>query len=404
MAEQQVDIVIIGGGLTGVSLVLALQSSGYRCLLIDNKPLTQHADPHFDSRSLALSPASVRILTMLNVWQKLQAYATAIQLIHISEQYHFGVSQLYSESDAPLGHIVEMHYINQAIQQLLPPHTVLAPATVCALDWQNGVVTIDRGANKETIRAQLIVAADGTESSMRQLSGFSCQQKKYQQHGIVANIGLAKPHEGKAYERFTNEGPLALLPLQDDRMSLVWAMSPAKADKLIAMSDKEFLQALQIAFGYRLGRFIKIGKRYSYPLQQLFMPEQAKWPLVFIGNAAHTLHPVAGQGFNLGLRDVAVLAQCIVQHGLQKNMLSHYVELRKRDQQVIMHATDGLIKLFTNRLPGLGLIRSLGNLTLDNSALLKKCLIRYAQGYGGIVPDLVCEMALTSRSENEPVL
>ncbi len=215
----------------------------------------------------------------------------------------------------------------------------------------------------------------------------------------MTNIGLKQSHQNKAYERFTQEGPLALLPMPDNKMSLVWAMSAGKAEALLKMSDSVFLQQLQRAFGYRLGRFTRVGRRVSYPLQQKIMPQQSQWPVIFIGNAAHTLHPVAGQGFNLGLRDAALLAQYIGQYGLTQEMIKYYLSDRRHDQSLICSFTDGLVKLFTNKLPGMGMLRGLGLMAFDNSALLKKILARYAQGYGGVIPDLVCNLPLENRHE-----
>lgn len=161
------------------------------------------------------------------------------------------------------------------------------------------------------------------------------------------------------------------------------------------ISDADFLHQLQQAFGYRLGRLLKIGQRFSYPLKQVIMPQQTKWPVIFVGNAAHTLHPVAGQGFNLGLRDVATLAQCISKQGLTETMVQEYLRLRRHDQQVITRFTDGLIQVFTSRLPGMGLARNLGMIALDNIPALKNILARYARGFGGFTPDLVCDIALS---------
>jgi 2-octaprenyl-6-methoxyphenol hydroxylase len=218
----------------------------------------------------------------------------------------------------------------------------------------------------------------------------------------VANIGLAQKHQCQAFERFTSEGPLALLPMQDNKMSLVWAMSPQKAKDLLAVNDKEFLTTLQKAFGYRLGRLVKVGARSSYSLQQIIMPQQIKWPVVFVGNAAHTLHPVAGQGFNLGLRDVAFLAQCIAQYGLNQSMSDEYLKLRLGDQKNIISFTNSLIGLFTSQIPGMGLARDLGLIVFDNSTFLKNWLSRYAQGYSGTIPDLACQIPVDPRGYDEP--
>ncbi|WP_298624299.1 2-octaprenyl-6-methoxyphenyl hydroxylase [uncultured Legionella sp.] len=397
MVDQHTDILIIGGGLAGATLMLALRSLGYSTLLIESRPFSDKVNPDFDARSIALSPASRRILSMLGVWDILTKHATDIDMIHVSDQYRFGVSRLHGEKQNPLGYVIEMQYINRALHQLLEQDDLMAPATLKSLDLQTSTATVSTESGDVQIKAQLIVAADGAESAVRKLCGLPMNSKSYGQHALVANIGLVKPHAHKAFERFTAHGPLALLPMQDNRMSMVWAMTPEQADKLMALPDGDFIKELQQAFGYRLGRFAKIGKRFSYPLKQVLMPQQTCWPVVFVGNAAHTLHPVAGQGFNLGLRDVATLAQCIAEYGLNADMLDEYLQLRRHDQQVITRLTDGLIHLFTSRIPGVGLARNLGLIALDNIPALKNLLARYARGFGGFTPDLVCEVALSQR-------
>lgn len=397
MINKEIDILIVGGGLTGATLMLALQGLGFSTLLVDAQSLDTKINPDFDARSLALSPASRRILTMLGVWTHLQEHATPIDLIHVSEQHHFGVSRLHGQVDAPLGYVVEMQHINRALQQLVAAQQILAPAAVHAVDLATSSVTVATAAGEMTIAARLIVAADGAHSAVRRFCALPTQTKLYQQQAIVANIGLVKPHGGHAYERFTAQGPLALLPMQGNRMSLVWAMPPTEAEQLMSLTEMEFLRRLQQTFGYRLGRFIKAGKRFSFPLQQVLMPQQVKGSVVFVGNAAHTLHPVAGQGFNLGLRDVATLAQCIAAQGLNTSMLQQYVQLRAHDQKMIACLTDGLVSVFTSRLPGLGFARGLGLVALDNIPALKNLLARYARGFGGVIPDLVCEIALTEK-------
>lgn len=394
MIDNDVDILIIGGGLTGASLLLALKNSGHSCVLVEAAPFSDKIQSDFDARSLALSPATARILKMLGVWPLLSDHASAIESIHVSDQHRFGATRLKGELNKALGHVIEMQYINHALHQLLPKENILAPAKLVHLDSQQGIATLKQGDKELQIKAQLIVAADGADSAVRRLMGLTAKSKDYQQSAIVANIELEKPHQHRAFERFTPSGPLALLPMTDQRMSLVWAMPPAQASEHLALSDKDFLKALQNAFGYRLGRFIKSGQRQCFPLKQTLMPTAIKWPVVFVGNAAHTLHPVAGQGFNLGLRDVAMLAQLIKEKGVNPDMLKIYQEQRKGDQNNTTRMTDQLLSIFTSRFMPLKLARSLGLIAVDNSSSLKKLLTHYASGFGGIVSDLICEIPL----------
>ena len=394
MTDYNTDILIIGGGLMGASLMLALSNAGFKVLLVDKKSFSTVSDLDFDARSLALSPASKRILEMLNVWPLLHNVVTPIETIHVSEQRCFGSARLHSEADNPLGYVVEMQHINRALHQLLNPEQLIVPGQLTALDEHEGRATIKTPNGNVTVQASLIVAADGSDSYARTLCGLKTKVKDYAQCAVVANIGLARNHHNCAFERFTTTGPLALLPLTNKRAALVWAVEPKEAQRLQALDEGEFLIHLQRAFGYRLGRFIRVGERVSYPLRQVLVSEQVIGRVVFVGNAAHTLHPVAGQGFNLGLRDVAMLAQCLVKEGLNDKALALYLQSRRHDQTAITRLTDGLIELFTSQLPGLGLARAIGLIAMDNMPLLKNTLTRYARGFGGVIPDLVCGIAL----------
>lgn len=394
MVDEVVDILIIGGGLIGASLMLALEHSGYCVALVDANQPEARVTPDFDARNLALSPASMCILEMLGIGSLMGSDPCPIKTIHISRQGGFGCTQLHGDDSSPLGHVVEMHHLNNALQHRLEGKKVFAPASLVALDKRAGRATIELGSKKITLQATLIVAADGTDSSIRKLSGVTARVKDYHQHAIVANIGLAREHHHMAYERFTPTGPLALLPMNGLRASLVWALSPEEAQRMMQSTDKDFLSALQRAFGYRLGRFTQVGRRVTYPLREIISDPIVDPPLVFIGNAAQTLHPVAGQGFNLGLRDVAVLAQCIIQKGLSTAMLTHYREQRQSDQRAIRGFTNGLIELFTCRLPGFSFIRQAGLIAFELLPGFKPLLTRYASGFSGVTPDLVCRIPL----------
>lgn len=394
MNKKTTDILIVGGGLTGAILLLALKQLNIDCILLDANGFEQRLKEDFDARSLALSPASVRILDTLDIWPVLQKKATAIEFIHVSDKNRFGATRLSGSKEQALGYVLEMQDINQALHQLLPKTQILAPAKLESLDTEAVCAQVSYQGESLEIKAKLIVAADGANSFVRTCCGLPVEEKKYHQTAIVSNVLLAKPHQNQAFERFTSEGPLALLPMSEQRMSLVWAMSPRQAEILAALDEKAFRQALQKAFGYRLGRFVRCGKTALFPLKHSFMPNQAVWPVVFVGNAAHTLHPVAGQGFNLGLRDVAMLAQRIAGSGINQEMLAEYSKARQYDQKAITHITNGLIYLFTHTNPLFKIGRNLGMIAMDNIPPLRNSFARHARGFGGEIPDLACGFAL----------
>lgn len=387
---EKVDCLIVGGGLTGMALMCALAPLGYRVRLVDVHQQNMAASPLLETRSIALAPASIRILKQLNIWSVLGASAVSIHKIHISEQGRLGQACLNQDNTGePLGAVVEMHVLFNALKSRLNTKDMSMPARLIALDSETGHAVLETPSGNKTVHAQWIVAADGTNSSLRTLCGASADCKIYPEHALATNIKLSRAHGKVAYERFTSNGPLALLPLSGPHMALVWTLPQTEAARLQAMPAPDFLKALQHAFGYRVGRFLEVGRRGVYPLQQTIMSRQVQGRVVFIGNAAHTLHPVAGQGFNLGLRDVAMLAECAAKADLTHETLLHYQSLRKSDQKMIAKATDGLVALFKSRLPGIGLLRRTGLIALDNSAFLKNILLRHAKGFGGVVSDLV---------------
>jgi 2-octaprenyl-6-methoxyphenol hydroxylase len=410
---EKIDILIVGGGLTGMALMLALAPLGYRVRLAEAREMQTEAPDILETRSIALSPASIQILKQLDVWPRLNKTASPIKAIHISEQGRFGQARLdvddTSDIDQSLGAVAEMHVLNQALKACLNPNDIWVPARVIALDAAKGLTRIQTDSGEKTVQARWVIAADGAHSTVRKLCQATAKVKTYAEHAIAANITLSRAHHQIAYERFTPDGPLALLPLTGPHMALVWTQSPQHAEALTAMPEKKFLNALQHAFGYRTGRFLAVGSRQTYPLQQVMMPKQVcSNKIIFIGNAAHTLHPVAGQGLNLGLRDVAMLAECAAKYDLTDEALIYYQKLRKSDQAVITTATDALVSLFKSRFPGIGFARRMGLLALDNSAFLKNVILRHAKGLGGVVPDLVCGVPLSfnlnqNKNQNQKV-
>lgn len=389
-----VDILIVGGGLIGATMLQALSPLGLSCLLVEAKPFSSKINADFDARSLALAPASVNILKMTHLWSLLEAHVTPIDRIHISLQGAFGRARLFGEAHHPLGFVVEMQYIYRALEQRLDKQDLLAPAELLTLDSATGRAVIQDTSGERVVEARLIVAADGADSRLRHLCGLKASIREYEHQALIANIGLARPHRGKAFERFTSAGPLALLPLTDNRASLVWATLPSEGARLVSTPESYFLNSLQKAFGYRLGRFVKVGRRMLYPLRQIIMPQQVKDRVIFVGNAAHTLHPVAGQGFNLGLRDVATLAECIAKQGLGPEMLNSYQAARVYDQKAITLFTNSLIDFSTVQLPGSSLLRGAGLIAFDNLSVAKGLVARYARGFAGTPPDLACQIPL----------
>lgn len=400
MIDLEVDVLIVGGGIIGTALLRALNPLNLTVKLIDNKPLSTHTS--FDARSIALSNSSIQILKTLGVWSLLENAFTPIEHIHVSEKGSFGHAHLEGEPGQALGAVVELSELMNAFQPLINEEDYLVPAELLHYDIETQIAQVKKGGRELSIHSRWIIGADGADSFLRQCCHLPVITKDYEQCALVANIGLKRSHHRWAYERFTVDGPIAMLPLSEQRASLIWVNSLQKTQQLMQMSDSVFLQTLQRQFGFRLGVLEKVGLRTLYPLYQKIMPQKILSSVIFMGNAAHTLHPIAGQGFNLGLRDVAMLAQCIVEHGLTSAALTQYQQLRRVDEQVVTTFTDRLIQLFGLKVPGFSFARGIGLATLDNSAFLKKMVARYAGGYGGIIPDLACGISLNigSKSHN----
>lgn len=393
-----VDVAIVGGGMVGASLAAGLAGSGLEALLIEAVPFGASGQPSFDERTTALGNASRRIFEGLGAWQAMRAEAAAIRTIHISDAGSFGSARLSAAEQGieALGYVVPNRCIGAALWGLLrdvPGLGLRVPGRVEDLVIDAGGVhfTVVSEAGREAVTARLIVAADGAHSEVRAAAGIEAGVEDYQQVAVVANVASDTPHEGIAYERFTRSGPLAVLPLADATLSVIWACHREEAPRVLSLDDAAWLGELQSRFGWRAGRFVRAGRRASYPLRLTRARAAVATRTVLIGNAAQALHPVAGQGFNLGLRDAAMLAEVLAGAGGDVGaaaLLERFAAWRARDRSGVTRFTDGLVRLFGAQRPGLGLLRNLGLLLFDLSPPAKSALARVSLGFGGPTPRL----------------
>ncbi len=399
---QCVDAIVVGAGMIGASTALGLSRLGLSVLIVEAFPLDKARvyTPSFDARSTAVSWGSCRILSQLGIWSQLETKSMAIKRVHVSEQGRLGTTQISSEELAQdaLGYVVPNQLMGQVLLSSLETSDarICAPARVVKIEPAEGCtrVTIDDGkGSPAVVTTRLLVVADGSESTTASLLGIDYDSKIYHQHALIANIETSEPNEGVAYERFSKSGPIAMLPLNTRCSSLVWTHSSEAIQAYMDMPDKAFLQALQEAFGDRLGRLVKVSQRSQYPLKLIQATEQCRQGVVLLGNASHSLHPVAGQGFNLALRGVARLLGGLRQvrdtadigslQGLQRAMTAH-----RADQRKTVALSDQLIEVFAQRIPLLDWVRELGLVALDNTPLIKMMFCEQAMGMADYIPDI----------------
>jgi 2-octaprenyl-6-methoxyphenol hydroxylase len=414
-AMRNFDVVIVGGGMVGASLALALGGTGLEVMLIEGVAPGSNAQPSFDDRTTALGNASRRIFEGLGVWGAVAPEASAIRTIHVSDAGRFGFARLSASEQGieAFGYIIPNRTIGTALWAKLATAQGVAlrvPAHPEALEiGAEGVrlTVVDDSATgdgraaagaTEKITARLVVAADGAHSSVRAAAGIVAEVEDYDQVAMVASVRADRPHDGTAYERFTPSGPLALLPLHDGSYGVVWSAEPAEAARVLALPDQAFLGELQTRFGWRAGRFLRAGKRASYPLKLTRAATTVATRAVLIGNAAQALHPVAGQGFNLGLRDAAMLAELLAGAGSadpgSAELLARFEAWRSGDRGGVIRFTDGLIKLFGDARPGVGLARDYGLLLFDLTPPAKSALARVSAGFAGPAPRLARGLAV----------
>lgn len=387
-------MIIVGGGMAGATLALAvsaLSAGRVQVEVVEAVSPDSRKHPGFDARAIALAYGTCQQLARIGVWSALKACGTPIERVHVSDQGHAGFVGLEaSDYQIPyLGQVIELHQAGSRLFTLLekaPGVTLHCPAKVVSVERQqhSATITLDNGTR---LSGELLVAADGSSSALAQHCNVDWRSEDYGQIAVIANVTTSLPHQGKAFERFTRNGPLAMLPMSEGRCSLVWCHAAEDQAKVDSWSDAEFLHQLQQACGWRLGAMVKAGKRHSYPLRLTSAQQHISHRLALVGNAAQTLHPIAGQGFNLGLRDVMSLAEIIALAEQQGNdigsyqILSQYQQRREPDQQATIGVTDGLIHLFANRLAPLVVGRNLGLMAMELVPPLRETLARRTLGW-----------------------
>jgi len=397
MTAPLFDVAIVGGGMVGASLAVALAPLGLKVALVEAVAPGSKLQPSFDERTTALSNGSCRILNALGVWPGIQPHATPIRKIHVSDRGRFGFARIDAAEQglAAMGHVVPNRALGMALWSRLEAGAdvhIHCPAEVSCVTANEDSVTlkIAQGVATATLDTRLVVAADGAQSAVRSAFGVEAQSRDYEQTAVITTILPQRFHDHVAYERFTDDGPLALLPLDGGRCTLVLTLSRARAEAAMQWSDVEFLAEVQRRFGFRLGRFLKVGRRVPYPLSLTRAARLSAGRCVIVGNAAQGLHPVAGMGFNLGLRDIASLAELIAErrHGSHfdagaSSLLAEYDAWRAADRGGVIAFTDGLVRMFANPLSVVRRLRNVGLLAFDLFPPAKAALSRLSAGGGG---------------------
>lgn len=399
---MQQDVIIVGGGMVGLSLALMLAKANIPVKLLEAIRYPNYDDAHlapyhssFDARNSALSRRSVQIYQELGLWAALQQYATPILQVHITEQGSFGKARLLAEQEnvENFGQVIENAWLGRVLLSQVRQHAAIElidGVEVMSLQQDADHVFIEakQGTNPLSLQAKLVIAADGRDSFCRQALGVAASVHDYDQVAIVTTVQTSKPHQQIGFERFSHLGPLALLPLPGDyRRSVVWPVKKGTEHEWLGdENDQHFLQALQQTYGDRAGKFEKTGKRFSFPLSQVLAEKQAIGRVVLMGNAAHTIHPVAGQGFNLCMRDAYVLRRYLSEQLAKAAdlgdaaMLLAYEKARLADQQRVIKFCDAVVRGFSHSNPLLKLLRNTGLIAFDTIPGIKPLVANYAMG------------------------
>ncbi len=397
------DIVIAGGGMIGTCLALALAPLGLRVAVVEAVARGVADQPSFDDRSTALSRSSRRMFQAMQLWDEIEGASTPITSIHVSERGRFGfahIDALEQRVDA-LGYVVINRVLGAVLQSAMTAVTgleFLCPATITAVDLETSgaTVTVERAGRSTNFTCSLLIAADGANSTVRSMLGIGARQRDYGQHAVIGNVLPEISPANRAFERFTHTGALALLPVADDRAAFVWCLPDADAAELMRLPDNEFINRLQESFGLRLGQLDRVGRRTFYPLTLSQTDRLTARRSALVGNAAHGLHPVAAQGFNLGMRDVAALCDCIadaLQSGGAESIgyddvLAAYRDWRYDDHRKIVQFTDGLVRLFGTDLASVRTARNVAMLGFDLLPGVRTLFAKHTMGLAGRLPRL----------------
>lgn len=395
-------VIIVGGGMVGLSLALMLAKQNIAVKLLEAIQYPDYDDENlapyhssFDARNTALSRRSVQIYQKLQLWDALQQHATPILQVHITEEGSFGKARLVASQEKveSFGQVIENAWLGRVLLTQVRQHELIelidgVKVTSLKQDQDFVYLNAEREHEQLELQAKLVIAADGRDSFCRQALGVGADVRDYDQVAIVTTVQTSKPHEQVGFERFSALGPLALLPLPgESRRSVVWPVKKGTEDEWLGEhNDQHFLEALQKTYGDRAGTFEKTGRRFSYPLSQVLAHKQALGRVVLMGNAAHTIHPVAGQGFNLCLRDADVLVRHLLQQlsesddiGEPENLLA-YEQTRLKDQQRVIKFCDSVVRGFSNQNPVLKLLRNTGLVAFDVIPGIKPLVANYAMG------------------------
>ncbi|ANB18167.1 2-octaprenyl-6-methoxyphenyl hydroxylase [Dokdonella koreensis] len=396
--SERFDIVIAGGGLVGSSLAIALEGSGWRVALVESAAPRVDLQPSYDERNLALARASINALASLGVWPLAEAQAAPIRHVHVSRRGDFGAIRLDAEALGlpAFGAVLPARELGNALLRRLEQCDRLArfaPATLVAVvpGEDHLAIELDAGGDRHRLTTRLLVGADGTASFVRRDAGIGTRETDYRQSAIVTTVTTERPLDGRAYERFTESGPVALLPMPGRRAGLVVSVPQAEAERVAALDDAAFLALVHARLGYRAGRLDRPGRRVPYPLRRLLADALTAPRRVLVGNAAQTVHPLGAQGFNLGLRDALTLAEVLggAADGGDPGSatrLARHVERRRDDREATTAFSDDLVRVMGNDFLPLRLLRSAAFGVVDRLPPLKRQLALRGMGYRGDVP------------------